>query len=393
MHDSVATPGQAGAAFARGALTWHLYLLAGFFQLIINLQGNILPFLKAELDLSYRTVGLHPSAFACGITLVGLFGPRAVGAFGRRRMLVVGVWGTAAAVTLLCLAPGAPVSLASFALLGVFAAFIPTVVYASLADLHGERTPVAFNEAAATAAIFGIGAPLLTGLCIYLGLGWRSASLVGIAYGLLVVASLARVAAPEAGAAVAPTERSLPLAYWVYWTALAFGIATEFCILLWAPTYLEGVVGLSVGSAATAAVAFVLAMALGRVAGSRVVRSVGVARLLVSAACIALVGFGLYWGRGPAPVALLGLFVLGLGVSLFYPLVFGAAMEAIAPDQRDTASARTAIAAGVAVLTMPVLLGELAGRVGLHAAHLLVPTLGVVTLAVFMAGRRLSSAP
>ena len=66
-------------------------------------------------------------------------------------------------------------------------------------------------------------------------------------------------------------------------------------------------------------------------------------------------------------------------------------MEAVA-DQRDKASARTAIAAGVAVLTMPALLGDLAGRVGLQNAHLLVPVLIVATLAVFLVGQRLATA-
>ena len=69
-------------SFVRGALTWHLYLLIGFFQLIVNLQGNILPSLKVEFDVSYRTIGLHPSACACGVCLVGIFGPRIIGAFG-----------------------------------------------------------------------------------------------------------------------------------------------------------------------------------------------------------------------------------------------------------------------------------------------------------------------
>ena len=392
MDKTIAEPGGAPAdRFVRGALTWHLYLLIGFFQLIVNLQGNIFPFLKVEFDVSYRTIGLHPSAFACGVCLVGIFGPRIIGAFGRRRMLILGSGGVAAAVLLLCLARSAPVSIASFALLGLSAAFLPTTVFATLADVHGERTPVAFNEASAIASIFGVGAPLLTGLCVYIGLGWRSAALVGVVYGMAVLASFARIAAPEAEAGTNTSGGRLPPAYWACWAALGLGIATEFCILIWAPTYLEGVLGLSAASAATAAVAFALAMALGRLAGSRIVRWVAVPALFAATAAVALAGFLLYWGTGQAPAGVFGLFVLGLGVSLFYPLAFGQAMEAAA-DQRDKASARTAIAAGVAVLTMPALLGDLAGRVGLQNAHLLVPILIVATLAVFLVGQRLAAA-
>ena len=179
-------------------------------------------------------------------------------------MLMLGVFGFATAAVLLCLATAAPVSVASFALLGLSGAFIPTIVFSTLADVHTERRAVAFNEAAAIASVFGIIAPILTGLCIHAGPGWRSAVLVGVAYGVVVLASLTRVAVPAFDTAASAPSGMLPPTYWAYWTALAFGIGTEFCVLLWAPTYLEGVVGLSAAAAATAAVAFALAMAVGR---------------------------------------------------------------------------------------------------------------------------------
>ncbi|PZV38570.1 MFS transporter, partial [Mesorhizobium kowhaii] len=354
-----------------------------------SLQGNIFPFLRVELDISYRTIGLHPTAFACGIILVGLLGPRVISQFGRRRMLMVGVFGFATAAVLLCLAPAAPVSIASFALLGMSGAFIPVIVFSTLADVRAENRAVAFNEATAIASMFGIIAPILTGLCIYAGLGWRSAVLAAVAYGLAVLASLTRVGVPAFDTAASAPSGMLPLAYWAYWTAVAFGIATEFCVLLWAPTFLESVVGLSAAAAATAAVAFAVAMAVGRLAGSRILRIIAVPTLFVVAVTVALLGFLFYWGTSDAAVSIAGLFVLGFGISLFYPLVSGQAIGATLVAQHDRASARTALAGGVAILTMPGLLGELAGRVGLHNAHLLVPTLIVAMLAAFLVGREL----
>jgi fucose permease len=111
--------------------------------------------------------------------------------------------------------------------------------------------------------------------------------------------------------------------------------------------------------------------------------------LFVAAVTVALLGFLFYWGTSDAAVSIAGLFVLGFGISLFYPLVSGQAIGATLVAQHDRASARTALAGGVAILTMPGLLGELAGRVGLHNAHLLVPTLIVAMLAAFLVGREL----
>src|SRR5262245_51529883 len=170
MGDLPRMPGAVRAdTMARRLLTWQLYLLLGFFQFIVNLQGNIFPFLKAELNISYRTIGFHPTAFACGIILVGLFGPWLIHRFDRGRMLMAGVFGFATAATLLCLAPAVPVSLASFALLGMSGAFIPTIVFSTLAEVQAERRAVAFNEATAIASLFGIAAPILTGICVQYG--------------------------------------------------------------------------------------------------------------------------------------------------------------------------------------------------------------------------------
>ena len=379
-----------GPGIIRGALTWHLYLLLGLFQFIVNLQGNIIPFLKAELDISYRTLGFHPSAFACGLIIAGVFGARIIRRFGRRRMLMIGIVGFGTAAVLMCLAPAAPFSIASFGLLGVFGSLIPTVAFATLAEVHGDKRAVAFNEGTAIASAFGIVAPLTMGLCLAVGLGWRSAVLIGVAFGATLLVSFMRVPSVEPSAVENASTGVLPPTYWAYWTALTFGIATEFCILLWAPTYLENVVGLSAAAAATAAVAFALAMTVGRVAGSRIVRIVAVPPLFVATAAVTLLGFLLYWGTGNQVAAIAGLFVVGLGISLFFPLAFGAAMGA-AGGEGDKGSARTAIAAGLALLTMPALLGELAGRFGLQEAHLLVPVLVFAAVIAYGAGRALEA--
>ena len=43
----------------RDPATWYCYLLLGFFTYLLNIQGNIVPFLQSELELSYRVMSLH----------------------------------------------------------------------------------------------------------------------------------------------------------------------------------------------------------------------------------------------------------------------------------------------------------------------------------------------
>src|SRR5579859_5999820 len=99
----------------RTRLTWYSYLLSGFFTFIINIQGNIIPFLRDELGLSYRAVSLHPSAIAAGMIVAGVLTARAVAMFGRRRACLIAVGGSVLGMLLLCAAPAAAVSIGACA--------------------------------------------------------------------------------------------------------------------------------------------------------------------------------------------------------------------------------------------------------------------------------------
>ena len=76
-------------------------------------------------------------------------------------------------------------------------------------------------------------------------------------------------------------------------------------------------------------------------------------------------GFLLYWGTRDPYFVVPGLFVIGLGVALLYPLALGLAVSA-AGAHGDAASARVMIAVGLAILIMPATLGE-SGRRGRSA--------------------------
>src|SRR5581483_3641898 len=386
MTEAVTGAGLARPGIVRDALTWHLYLFFGFFQFLVNVQGNVVPFLKEELGFSYRVAGLHLSGFAVGAGLVGLAGYLVTRRLGRKAMLVFGVGGMAVAGLLLCLAGSPAESIGSTVLMGLASGFIISIAYPVLAEIHGRAKDIAFGEINAVCYGFGIAAPLLTGIVVSLGLGWRTAIVVDAVFGLALLASFARLGVPEAPVRAAERGERLPLLYWTYWLSLAFGISLEFCALFWAPTYLEKVIGLDAASAASLAAAFAIAMFLGRAIGSRLVRTMTPAAILFGAYALQAIGFLLYFFAGGAVVAVAGLFILGLGVSVLFPLLFALAIGA-AGKATDLASARSLLAGSAAVLTMPAALGALADLVGLHQAHAIMPVLIAATAGVFLAGR------
>ena len=336
----------------RDAVTWYCYLLLGYLTYLLSIQGNILPFLREELGLSYRAASLHTSAIAVGILVVGLLGDRAVTRLGRRAMLMVSGLGAALATILLTLSPAAPASIASCFLIGLFGGFIPVMVPAILSDIFGSRRDIAFAESNAMSYAFAIMAPLLSGLAAWLGWSWRMPMLAGAAAGIVIVALYWRQPVPPTRATREATARPLPLAFWCYFVVLGRAVAVEFSILLWAPSYLETVVGLTPTAAATGTAAFFVAMLAGRVAGAPLFGLFPTRRLYLAAAAVTLVGFALYRGSPDATLAIAGLFVVGLGVALLFPLALSFGIG-VAGEAADRGGARLMLAPGLAILLNP----------------------------------------
>ena len=82
------------------------------------------------------------------------------------------------------------------------------------------------------------------------------------------------------------------------------------------------------------------------------------------------------------------MFVIGLGIAPLYPLSTDFAVGA-APQAKDLAAMRLAIAFGLALLLAPIALGALADEAGLGPAHLAFPGLIVLACICFFAGQAL----
>jgi fucose permease len=185
-----------------------------------------------------------------------------------------------------------------------------------------------------------------------------------------------------------PARGNLPPPYWAYWCLLVASIALEFCVLLWAPAFLERVSGFAPASAAVVAGGFSLGMLIGRLATGWLVRTISPHQVFLIALLIALLGFGLYWGIDLPLAAVAGIVVLGLGIAPLYPLTLGFAIGA-AGKASDAASARVMIGVGLAILVAPAVLGGLADLAGLRMAHLTLPAIMAAALACLLAARAL----
>ena len=385
------TDGAGRGGFARDPITWTAYGLVGYFAFMETVLGPAMPFLRGELELGYAAASLHFSAFALGAVLLGFFGDRIVGRWGRHAGLWGGAAGMAAGAMLLISSPAVWGTVPATFTMGVCGALLLVTSEALLSDRHGEWKAVALSESNVTASACAIAAPLLVGVFAASGLGWRSAFVVPVAVlALLAFLSYSQPMGgptPAAEGDVRPRARDLPPRYWALWTLVSLGVASEWCVGYWGADFLAGGTGLARSGAAAAMTVFFAAMLAGRVAGSRLARRLPPTTLLAGTLCVAFVGFPLFWLSAGTALTLTGLFVTGLGIGSVYPLGVSAALAA-APDNTDAAAARLAVAGGGAVLLAPFALGALADRVGIDAAFgIVVPMLLAAVSLALIAGR------
>lgn len=377
--------------FQRDRLTWLAYLSLAFYGYYLNVLGPITPFLKEELRLNYTISSLHFTAFAVGILLVGAGGHLLIQRIGRLPSLWVGILGVSLGALLLVTGKTPLITIGASFLMGLVGSLILAIVPAALSDQHGELRAVALSESNVIASLLATAAPLMVGWSARSLGSWRL-PLGSMAFAPLLLLLLFGRGGSTQGSTpldeTAPTNRSLPGLFWLYWLALVLGVSIEFCMIFWSADYLEQVLGLLKADAAQAVSLFFAAMILGRLAGSRLVQSFSARSVVTVSILIASLGFLLFWRGGSIFLGLSGLFLTGLGVASIYPLLLSLAIGA-AEGNTVQAGARATLASGTAILALPLLLGRLADLVGIRSAYTVVIILLAGALLINqIAGRR-----
>jgi hypothetical protein len=294
---------------------------------------------------------------------------------------------------------------------------------------HAETAATVLTEANAAAAWVGLFSPLLMGLFLAIGLGWRWGLALAIPMCLTLAWALRRQAAARSSVAVpadplpaagreAGAERDrtpaepmdrvaaasvpaasprlastgFPPAIWIVMLAVTATAGAEFGVGYWGATLIAENTGAAAGTATAAMSAPVAGVAVGRTLGAPLSLRAPAHPLLVGGWIVALLGFALFWRAGLLPIAVIGLFVTGLGLSVTYPLLLDRAVL-LMPDRPDRALSLAAPFVGAAIGLAPFVLGALAGQVGVGSAFLVVPALLVVGLVAALVTRPARVAP
>ena len=210
------------------------------------------PAIQRDLGGSYASLEWITAAYTLAMSATLLLGSRLGDAFGRRRVLLVGMAGFIVASVLCALAPSSSALIAGRAVQGALAAIMVPQGFGLIRDLFGdEGQQKAFGVFGPVMGLAAVAGPLLGGGIVdldVLGTGWRAIFLVNVPIGLMAIVAgrryLPRVAptAPglrlNAGSVLLAMAGSVALVYPLIqgqslgWPAWSFGLVAAGAVML-----------------------------------------------------------------------------------------------------------------------------------------------------------------
>jgi fucose permease len=370
-------------SFIRDRETWLTYFLMAFYGYLLNILGPLTPFLRNELDISYTTAGFHFSAFAIGMLIAGFWGERLQRFLGYQKAIWYAAFGLAIGTVVLIFGRTVAITLFATVMMGCLGSFILVLTPSMLSLKYKEKSAIALTELTMVASLASMAAPFLVGILARFWFGWRAALVIPI-LGLIVlviiyyqrtIVTTSENNDQSGSKSIKVHQSRLPAKYWLFWTVIFLVVAVEFCFIYWGSDYLIQKTGITAESAALSLTLFIGAMLIGRWIGSLVLRKHSPALLLRISIPLTALGFFFYWIAPTPAVAFAGLFISGLGVANSYPAALTLAISNVPERFSAQASSRATLAAGTAILTLPLLLGRVADQIGMQPAFMLVPVL------------------
>lgn len=362
----------------RDRATWITYVQISLFAFFLYGFGATQALLRDEQDVSRTVGGLFATVFAIANVTSALLVPRMIHRWGRGRVIRYSAIGMVIGIAIYTTPGAIIVPFTGIAIISSCGVALISTSNAFLLDYQGKAGPAALTEANALAAVFGFIAPLVIGVGAATFLGWR-VGLWALAIALLVTELLRSrtndvYGEPQSVAKREAHHGPLPRVYWLTLGALGLLLATEFTLMLWAADLLRVRADFDPATAATFVAIIVLGMVVGRTVGGRLAESFAVDTLLKFSIVIAVAGFFLAWITKSPVVILSGLFVLGIGISVHWPLGVSRAVLA-SGGLTDTAASMSSVAAGLSSGIAPFILGALSDSIGVHGAFLIVPVM------------------
>jgi len=357
---------------------------------VLQMRGAVVPTLRTTFRTPEWQLGLVAPAGTVGFLLMVTVVGAIAGRLDTRRLLGIGVGGTAVGVALMAVVPSFPLFLVALGWQGLFTGVGRGADRPLLSHLYPTRRGRLFGYYDMMWAVGATLGPALVAAAIALG-NWRYAfGLVAAAF-LPLGALVWRLPAPSVAGGDEPLDRAAfrgivrEPAVLVMSLGLFLSVGIEGGLFTWLTTYAGTQLD---GPLATASLSVMLAGYVpGRFLAGRLTERLGYAPLAVGLVATAIPAYAFTFLVAEGAVVLVGVFFVGLTVSGFYPTLLAYATEAV-PEHSAPVNAVAAVAGGVGIAAVPASMGFVIGDAGVtRAMTLLALPLGgllVVTVGAWL---------
>jgi fucose permease len=286
-----------------------------------------IPWIQDRFDLSKSAMGLVIVGMSIAVILAFPVAGQAIVRHGSERMVWVGGIATALAVNLPVLAPAPLLVAAGLFVLGASSATQDVSMNSHGVHVEKQLSKPIMSSLHAGWAFGGMAGAAFAAACSAIGLDPRMSVAIASA---LMLALLYTTASRIGHGSVAEGDDAPSFALPSRGVALIailclLVMVTEGAMADWGGIYLRQDLGASAALAALAYSFFTAGMTVGRIVGDAINHRIGAAALLRWGALLTGVPLGAMLLIGQPAAALVGLFLVGLGVANGVPLMFSAA--------------------------------------------------------------------
>lgn len=346
-----------------------------------TLIGAILPFMKTEYSMSYVLSGAVISAHQIGnfaALLIAGFLPYLI---GRKRSTITLSFGIAIGFLLMTLTGNPILLLLSFMLTGVGRGSMSNITNVVMSEISGNKA-ASLNLLHASFAVGAFLAPFLAILSTTIfGVHWRISAWVLVLFELMAIFFWSR-----SSLSGKPLEKKKDLgsdfaksgSFWLNTFIMFFYLCSEASVIGWLVTYFKDSGILNAAMAQTTSSALWVFILIGRLSCASLSTKINKNLLLVILGFFQVVFFILMITVDSIPLIYMSIFGFGLAMSGTYPTTLSTMDKRF---NESTIATGTCIAtATVGAITMPIIVGGVAQKVGIAGG---IATISIALVCMF----------
>ena len=362
--------------FQRNGQFWLLALQVATVNFFTGGFGPSQALLREDQGTSLGIAGLHGTALGIAAIVAGGLNSKLVHRYGRSNTTWIGLTVFSIGIAFFVFAPPVQLTLLATLIAGFGTSVVINNVNTAGSHAFAERSHTAVAQLNAIAiAGFVTGNFIVGSTANIVRDQWRLGLLITIPFALALFIK-GRKFEPDSHVPdeSGPQRGKLSKGFWFSWVGFFISISAEFATTFWSASLISDRTDASAAISTLAVIAFGTGVGTGRWYAGRLLKRFHADEQLKMALTLQFIAFGLFWSSHILVLSLITLFLVGLGISVQFPL-FTLRMVAFSEGRPDLAIGKSSIAAGIAIASSPLLLGILGDNFGISRAYIMVPVL------------------